>query len=1007
MLPAFGLPLHKVESSTLECYTAGMGAYRRRYITQHPQENRRGALSFHHPAVRLGLFYTIFVALLPFTASAQLLANLEPVMRLDTQWFEIHAPERLEPQARRLSSFADSDAQLLFDFLGLDPPQRRIPVLITDTEASLNGFSTVFPSNRIVIFIAAADPRGQLATMVDELRSVFFHELLHSLSLSERAGVWRWLAAIAGDWVAPTGMIMPQAMVEGTAVWVESRLLPVEKSGRLNDPAALALVALDRQTNGDRRLWDVSGLADHSGSGSLPYLYGGLFADYLAERFGRDILGRLWKEASKGNVFAGFDGTLLSRGIVDRATGEKPASLWRDFLSWLDAKFDIQGKADPRITEIAKGWFGPFAATPERIFVLDLERRAVRAVDLETFGKGGKVSFRSLFPADSTLRTIRYSEVTGSLELEWVRVRSDGMTVPAQYEYHLDSGQLSYQRDLQTPPPGEALGETLSKARVSTLAEPDRSTPGIFLHDAWLDAHTGYSYGLVRDGPRVLPARKIPPSANGQETSESFEILDIPGYAVRWISPGFRPVQESAGPPKGVQFALSLIPEGGIARLGVLFESDGVWNLAVWDDPPPGGVHQPAFISAGRVAFISARTKGSNALCIMNLDPGSVAARTVTWEPFVRKSGPPSVPLSDSISAQPHTEQHHAETTLRHFPHLFSPSLLPFSYASGVGAQLFAQDLTERLAWSLAGGADVLSGRPFMFAAVQLNAGTLSFAVEAGDRPVHYASLGRVSSLRAGSTLYIQRIPLHRMFQASLDAGIAAVQKSYPDSSVFSWTPDYHTWTVGLAFRYSNMHTSRARPGITQGFSLNIGTDYESAGLSLWGLSAGASAEASYWPLSLKATGVSKLAGAVSFMPAARQLSNGTDTIPSMRSTLWGFYAEYSSLKVDSPWFVMAEGSAKLFRLETGWIIPMPLLPSIALRRFTGSLGMRTAALAISGSPAALSSIYARLEADMALLAGMSATVHSLFSVEAAFLLNPEHADGARLKLMFGLGNYY
>jgi hypothetical protein len=37
----------------------------------------------------------------------------------------------------------------------------------------------------------------------------------------------------------------------------------------------------------------------------------------------------------------------------------------------------------------------------------------------------------------------------------------------------------------------------------------------------------------------------------------------------------------------------------------------------------------------------------------------------------------------------------------------------------------------------------------------------------------------------------------------------------------------------------------------------------------------------------------------------------------------------------------------------------------------------------------------------------MSATVHSLFSVEAAFLLNPEHADGARLKLMFGLGNYY
>lgn len=960
-------------------------------------------------------------------------------MRLDTQCFELYAPVRLEPQAWRLSSFADADAQHLFDFLGLAPPRRRIPVLITDTESSLNGFSTVFPSNRIVIFIAGADPRGQLATMADELRSVFFHELLHSLSLSERAGAWRWLAAIAGDWIAPAGMIMPQAMVEGTAVWTESRLLPVENSGRLNDPAARALVALDRQMNTKQRLWDVSGLADYPGSGSLPYLYGGLFADYLVERFGREVLGRLWKEASNGNVFAGFDGTLLSRGILERVTGEKPALLWRDFLSWLDDSFDTAANADARITEIAQGWFGPFAASPERIVVLDLERRAVCEVDLESFGKGGKVPLCGLFPADSALRTIRYSEKTRSLELEWVRVRSDGTTVPAQYEYHLDSGQLSYQRDLQVPPPGEALGEaagdtperasregqskTLDSAATEAQTKPDQSAPGIFLHDAWLDAPTGYSYGLVRDGPRVLPARKILSSANGQQASETFEILDIPGYAVRWISPGFRPGQESAGPSKGLQFALSLVPEGGIAHLGVLYESAGLWKLAVWDDAPYGGVHEPAFITADRVAFISARPKGSNALCIMDLDVGSATVRAAKWEPFVRKagqpsvppSGPSSVPTSDSISAlagglsraPPLTGQHQAEPALKRFPHLLSPSLLPFSYNSGAGVQLFAQDLTERLAWSIAGGADVLSGRPFMFAAVQLNAGTLSFAVEAGDRPVQYAFLGRVSSLRTGTSFYLRRIPLHRVFRASLDAGIAAVQKNYADSSVFSWVPDYRTWTVGLAFRYSNMYSSRARPGITQGFSLNIGVDYESASSSLWGLSFGASAEASYWPFSFETSGVSKLAGAASFMPAARQLSNGTDTIPSMRSLAYKPYAEYASLKADSPWFVMAEGSAKLFRFETGWIIPMPLLPSIAVRRITGSLGMRTAALAISSSPAALSSVYAGIEADMALLAGMSATVHSLFSVEAAFLLNPEHADGARFKLIFGLSNYY
>jgi hypothetical protein len=77
--------------------------------------------------------------------------------------------------------------------------------------------------------------------------------------------------------------MMPQALVEGTAVWVESRLGEegIGSPGRLNDPAALETVRLERARGQSRSLWDVSGLVDFYGAGNLPYLYGGLFADFF------------------------------------------------------------------------------------------------------------------------------------------------------------------------------------------------------------------------------------------------------------------------------------------------------------------------------------------------------------------------------------------------------------------------------------------------------------------------------------------------------------------------------------------------------------------------------------------------------------------------------------------------------------------------------------------------------------------------------------------------------
>jgi len=90
-------------------------------------------------------------------------------------------------------------------------------VLLSDREIDLNGYFSPYPSNRIVIFVAGAGPSGQLASLSDELRSVFTHELTHFVAITMRSPFWSTLAVIVGDFMVPTAWMMPNALIEGTA----------------------------------------------------------------------------------------------------------------------------------------------------------------------------------------------------------------------------------------------------------------------------------------------------------------------------------------------------------------------------------------------------------------------------------------------------------------------------------------------------------------------------------------------------------------------------------------------------------------------------------------------------------------------------------------------------------------------------------------------------------------------------------------------------------------------
>jgi hypothetical protein len=941
-------------------------------------------------------------------AYAQLLGSLEPVLHVQTDFFDIYAPQSLESQAVRLSGFADQTYAMLCEFFGMKAPDKHIPVLLSDIQYSLNGYTTLYPSNRIVILLASADPRSQLATMQDELSSVFLHELVHYVTLNERDPGWRAASWLLGDWVAPEVWMMPQTMVEGTAVWAESRLGEKEllsgaatkekaqgasdtgagpsRVGRLNDPAALEVVRLERASGQARSLWEVSGLADFYGAGSLPYLYGGLFVDFLSERFGPGILARLWHGAAGGNLSRGFDGTLTSKGLLEQETGTASPQLWQEFLAWVDeesALSELHGDGTEGAQELVSGYVGAVGSGDGALYFVDLEQRGLYALSLKPALRPER-----LLAVDGTLRNIFFNGRFGALELDWIRIDAQNRQIPARYRYDIKSHSLTYEYDLPVPLPGNAL--------VSLQHEPRND---IFLYDPWEDPETAIKYGLARVGTAVLPARQLPQGR--------LEVAGIPDSAIRWLSPGFRDRTESAD---SVRFALSTVPENGLSRLAVLEEKDGTWQLSVARQAPSGGLHQPIFTDACHIVYRKAKKDGRTALCLLDIAGQLSTPVPIAWlspTEWIARYAPESSAAEDETQSVP--AQNTRNTTLRlrpsMFPELFSTSRVPYADGSRVGLDFIACDLTERLAWTAFAGWDFATQRPALSAEVQLAAGAWRFRVNAADQGVAASSVARRTSGGAMLTWARSLLPSFRSLSVNLHAAFAGVQNNYAAGGFFNLAPDYSAWATGLGLDFSSAYDSRTPPYDTLGFSLSGAIDYESASVAGFGgisLSASASLKGR---LRASVYGAVAPAGGVAFAPAARYLVSKGISMLSAADVPYPEYREYRSFLTPSAWYVFGEAQYRLFSLEAewGWILRLPFMPSFALRRIVGNLGLRGAGLDIGGRPSLLSSAFAAVDFDCAVLAGLAAEAHAHFTVEAAWAFQADMANVAPLCISIGL----
>ncbi len=931
---------------------------------------------------------------------------------LRTEFFDIYHAASLEKEGFDLASYADRICRQVASILGTEPPSRRLPVLLSDTQASLNGYSSSYPSNRIVIFLASAEPEGELASFQDELKSVFIHELTHSLGLAIKGPFWRLLSAIAGEYMTPVAWMVPQAFLEGTAVWIESRAalygdlsgqagLPNLEAGlqppvgRLHDPAALEAVYRDRREGLSRSLWEVSGIADHPGAGSLPYLYGALFVEYLVDNFGEESIGLLWKESGKGNLTAGFTGTLFSKGALGTLGTQTSREIWDGFLAWLDSKatFLTLPEEDPELGAetftIAEGRIGAFCADGERLAWVDLDRRAV------CLRQEGKTSF--LFAGDGYIESLRFSEDGRSVVAEWVMPDADGYLRPARWEWDIAKSRFAAVTARELPAAGEALANL----------EPGAPVP--FLHRAGGFLPDGWSYGLARLGTRVMPARV--------SSAGTMELLET-------TLAGFRSISARPGSAPGQTIIAGTVTEaGGRSRLVLASGNQSGWSLFETKGMFEG-LEAPVVTTDGSLVF--RRTDAAGRMRLQQTVPGFIAGLSEAdtpapqWLPLERfRAGIGFREVASSSGSTAAASPTHAPAVLqpRRFPSLPATARSIESDSDTVAVTFDAADLSERLSWNLTTGWDFEAGVPEVEAGLSLDIDDEGLFLGFSD--LAYAS-ARVFGLSARWSRDLILMPVHRRLALAASLGLAGIDNNHDLSDILSPKLDYSSASLSFKTAYSNMQGGRFAPFDRQGLSLELALQHEhlpgtgqgsgweqlSSDIAATALAAGIEVAHRYPAFNLQLHAAGSLSDALLFSPGRRSFSvDGEDFISAM-SLPYPLYREYSTMTGGSHWYLFSQAEVRLANLELpkSGELRLPFFPSLAFRRTGLWAGARIAAFDPGDGVALPSSAYARAELDMALLAGLAAEGHLGLGMEVAWAFDAGNADDGPVSLELSLG---
>jgi hypothetical protein len=267
--------------------------------------------------MRRGLRTALLLLALAPAAAGQ--APSAPWQTIETVHFRVHYPAPYEAWAKRAAASLEDIHARVTAMVGYSP-DRRVEVVVADPEADSNG-SAVPWLDRPEIALWTSPPESESSTgaFVDWVELLAAHEVAHVAHLARpRAGPFGVLERFSPAPLGPLALGAPRWLYEGYATLIEGALTGSGRPASSFRAMVLRRLAIDGEFPTYAKLGRSSGWL----GGSMAYLAGSAYLEWLAARAGEHALPGLWRRMAAGRSFS---------GAFRDEFGDSPKSLYEKF----------------------------------------------------------------------------------------------------------------------------------------------------------------------------------------------------------------------------------------------------------------------------------------------------------------------------------------------------------------------------------------------------------------------------------------------------------------------------------------------------------------------------------------------------------------------------------------------------------------------------------------------------------------------------------------------------
>jgi hypothetical protein len=248
---------------------------------------------------------------------------------IHTVHFDVHFPRTMRPWAVDAAGRLEGVHDAVVALVG-SGPTRKVTVVIDDPYNVSNGASLpILDAPTIVLWPTPPEPSEDIGHASDWVELLTVHEFAHIAHLTRpsRNTLQRVLWRLLPVDISPIVRNSPRWVIEGYATYIEGRLTG---SGR---PNSVARAGVLRQFALEGRLpaySELNGSSQYLG-GSMAYLAGSAFLEWLVARSGEESLPHLWRRmtARQDRTF-----TAAFAGVF----GDTPQALYGRFTTELTGK---------------------------------------------------------------------------------------------------------------------------------------------------------------------------------------------------------------------------------------------------------------------------------------------------------------------------------------------------------------------------------------------------------------------------------------------------------------------------------------------------------------------------------------------------------------------------------------------------------------------------------------------------------------------------------------------